>query len=34
MHGHEVPCVSAEGGGVLNGCGKSDEPKRSVAFWP
>ncbi|CAK9321473.1 unnamed protein product [Citrullus colocynthis] len=30
MHGHEVPCASAEGGGVLNGCGKSDEPKRMV----
>ncbi|XP_016900687.1 uncharacterized protein LOC103490751 isoform X4 [Cucumis melo] len=30
MHGHEVPCVSAEGGGVVNDCGKSDELKRSV----
>ncbi|KGN55721.1 uncharacterized protein LOC101203762 isoform X2 [Cucumis sativus] len=30
MHGHEVPRVSSEGGGVVNGCGKSDELKRSV----
>ncbi|KAG6577733.1 hypothetical protein SDJN03_25307, partial [Cucurbita argyrosperma subsp. sororia] len=30
MHGYEVRRVSAEGGGVFKGCGKSDEPRRSV----
>ncbi|KAG7015770.1 hypothetical protein SDJN02_23408, partial [Cucurbita argyrosperma subsp. argyrosperma] len=27
MHGYEVRRVSAEGGGVFKGCGKSDEPR-------
>ncbi|KAG6596716.1 hypothetical protein SDJN03_09896, partial [Cucurbita argyrosperma subsp. sororia] len=29
MHGQEAVCVPAEGG-VFNGCGKNDEPKRCV----